>query len=365
MNRCLLRLPVLASMIAACGRSDVRKQPDELTPESSRPPVEIDGAGAAAPSSLYSKWSLDYQNAHPSSEIHYRAIGSREGIRQILDRAVDFGATDMPMTEADLSEASEKLVQLPITVGAVAVVYNLPIIPPLRQLKLSREVLAAIYLGEIKTWNDPRIAALNPGPKLPGAGINVAYRSDGGGTTAVFTQYLWHISNEWREKVGTSKSVRFPVGVGAEGNEGITARVRNNPGTLGYVELGYAKRMGLTAAALQNRAGRFIEPSVDSITATAASNTATASDLLRMSLVNASGEMAYPICAFSYVLVYEEQPSITKGRSLAHALWWAVHEGQNVGAAVDYGPLPQQVVAKVERELKGLRSKGQPLLSGS
>jgi len=247
-----------------------------------------------------------------------------------------------------------------MTLGAVAVTYN---IPGVSSFKFTPEVLSQVFLGEIKTWNDKRLAKLNTEATLPNKPITVVYRSDGSGTTAIFTEYLSKISASWKEKVGSGKSVKFPAGLGAKGNEGVAGQIRTNPGSIGYVELAYAKQTGLTYASIKNSSGAFIEPGLEAITSAAASAASSIPDDFRFSIVDSAGPNAYPISAFTYILVYQDQPDLTKGKALAGFLWWAIHEGQAFGPPLHYAPLPAELVTKVENKLRTLRSKGEALLN--
>ena len=323
--------------------------------------IELQGAGATFPFPLYSKWMAEYQKANENVRINYQSIGSGGGIRQITERTVDFGASDAPMKDEELAKAPGKLIHIPTTLGAVVIAYNLTGVPG---LKLSPEVISGIFLGEITKWNDAKIKKLNEGVKLPGDAIAVAYRSDGSGTTAVFTEYLAKVSPKWKDKVGAGKSVKFPVGMGAKGNEGVAGQLKITPGTVGYIELAYAKQTGLSFASVKNASGQFIEPGAAGTSAAAAGAVASMPDDMRVSIVDAPGETAYPISSFTYILVYEEQPDATKGKALAQFLWWAVHEGQAFGTALHYAPLPAEVVSKVEVKLKALKAGGQVLLAG-
>ncbi len=263
--------------------------------------IDLQGAGATFPYPLYSKWVAEYQKIDPRVRINYQSIGSGGGIKQISERTVDFGASDAPMKDDELAKAPATLVHIPTTLGAVVVAYDLD---GVTKLNLDADTLAGVFLGDVKTWNDPKIVALNPGVKLPGDAITVAYRSDGSGTTAVFTDYLAAVSPAWKDKVGAGKSVKFPVGLGAKGNEGVAGSIKTTPGTLGYVELAFAKQTNLSFAALKNQAGKVVDASIDSVSAAAAN--ANIPDDFRTSIVNASGDGAYPISAFTYILVYED-----------------------------------------------------------
>jgi phosphate transport system substrate-binding protein len=323
--------------------------------------IDLQGAGATFPFPLYSKWVSEYQKVDPRVRINYQSIGSGGGIRQITEKTVDFGASDAPMNAEELAKVPG-IVHVPTTLGAVVVAYNLP---GVTALELSADTVAGIFLGEIKSWDDKKLKALNPNAKLPKQPIAIAYRSDGSGTTAVFTQYLAQVSPTWKDKVGAGKSVKFPSGMGAKGNEGVSGQLKTTPGSIGYVELAYAKQTNLTYASLRNHAGKVVEPSLAAIAAAAASVSANMPDDLRVSIVDAPGPEAYPISAFTYVLVYQDQADATKGKALAQFLWWAVHEGQSLGGPLHYGALPAEVVSRVEAKLRGLRAAGQPLLPSS
>jgi phosphate transport system substrate-binding protein len=321
--------------------------------------IGLQGAGATFPYPLYSKWVAEYQRVDSRVRINYQSIGSGGGIRQITERTVDFGASDAPMTDAELARAPGKLLHVPTALGAVVVTFNLP---GVSSLKLTPELLAAIFLGDIKTWNDPRLADANPGVALPNQPITVAHRSDGSGTTAVFTDYLSKTSPSWKEKVGAGKSVKFPVGLGAKGNEGVAGQVKTTPGSVGYVELAYARQTGLPAMSIRNRSGQFVEPSLEGITAAAAGVASSMPEDLRLSIVDAPGEASYPISAFTYVLVYDQQSDPAKGKALLQFLWWAAHDGQKFGPPLHYAPLPAPVVRAVEAKLRSVRAAGQPVL---
>jgi phosphate transport system substrate-binding protein len=316
----------------------------------------INGAGATFPYPLYSKWFAEYGRLHPELRFNYQSIGSGGGVKMFTSRTVDFGATDVPMTEEELRKAPDA-VHVPVTLGAVAVVYN----GPPDGLKLTPDVLADIYLGKITRWNDARIAALNPGAVLPSGTIKVVHRSDGSGTTAVFTEYLAKVSPAWKQQVGAAKSVKWPLGLGGKGNEGVSGTVKATPGSIGYVELAYAKQNDLPMAALKNAAGAFIRPSVASTAAAAAE--VPIPDDARLSLTNAPGREAYPIVSPTYILIRKDQPDRPKGKALVEFLWWAVHEGQAMGEKLDYAPLPRPLAAKVEALLRTITSGERPLIA--
>jgi phosphate transport system substrate-binding protein len=350
----------LSLAVTGCGKSkDKRVTKDDGTQTSSGGTVELTGAGATFPYPLYSKWMHAYHQS-TGKEISYQSIGSGGGIRQIIERTVDFGASDAPMTDDELAKAPGKIVHIPMTIGAVVVAFNLDGID---RLKLSPETVAGIFLGDIEKWNDPAIAAENQGVALPDRSITVAYRSDGSGTTAVFTDYLAAVSPTWKEKVGAGKAVRFPTGMGAKGNEGVSQQIKSTPGTIGYIELAYAIQTKQSFAALKNKAGTFVEPSLESISAAAGAAAADMPEDYRVSIVDAPGEDAYPISAFTYILVYEDMGSATKGKALAEFLWWAVHDGQEMGPPLHYAKLPPALVTRVEATLRSLKAGGAPSLA--
>jgi phosphate transport system substrate-binding protein len=314
----------------------------------------VTGAGATFPFPLYSKWFSDYNKLRPELRFNYQSIGSGGGIKQISERTVDFGASDAPMTDEELAKA-QGIQHVPTVLGAVVVTYHAPI----EGLKLTPETLAGIFLGAITKWNDPKLAQDNPGVKLPDTAVAVVHRSDGSGTTSIFTDYLAKVSPEWKSKVGAGKSVKWPVGLGAKGNEGVTGVVKSTPGAVGYVELAYAHQNQLAMASLRNRDGVFMAPSLESSSAAAAGVEMPAD--YRVSITDAKGKDAYPLASFTYLLVYKDQADPKKGEAMLRFLWWAVHEGQATAASLDYAPLPKAVVAKVEKTLGSLTVQGKPV----
>ncbi len=362
-RRFLLVLWVLSAILALFG-CDKKAQPAPEPGVASAPPapenIALTGAGATFPFPLYSKWMAQYHTLHPTVQINYQSIGSGGGIRQITARTVDFGATDSPMTDDENQKAPAKLYHIPTTLGAVAVTYNLEGLAS--PLKIAGDVLADIYLGKITKWNDKRIASENTGTKLPANDIAVVYRSDGSGTTAVFTDYLVKVSPEFKDKVGQGKSVKWPKGLGAKGNEGVTGQVKTTPNTIGYVELAYAAQNKLPLVQLKNKAGQFVEPSIAAVSAAAAG--VDLPDTLAASITNAEGADAYPISSYTYLLVYADLKDQKKGPALAEFLWWAIHDGQKSSDALNYAPLPPPVVAKVEARLKQLKVGDKDALVG-
>jgi phosphate transport system substrate-binding protein len=321
-------------------------------------PISLNGAGATFPYPLYSKWIAEYNKQFPNIQINYQSIGSGGGIRQIIAGTVDFGATDAPMKADEAKQAPGKLLHIPTTIGAVVLCYNLPEVT--ERLKLTSEVLADIYLGKIKKWNDPKIAADNAAAKLPAKEIAVVYRTDGSGTTNVFTDYLSAVSAEWKDKVGVGKSVKWPVGLGAKGNEGVTGQLKTTPYTIGYTERAYATQNKLPMAELKNKAGKFVAPTTPAMSAAAEGVEMPAE--LYVSLVNSSAEGAYPIAGYTYLLVYADAKDAAKGEAIAKYLWWALHDGQKFAETLDYAPLPAKVVTLVEARLKELSAGGKKLL---
>ncbi len=320
----------------------------------------MNGAGATFPYPLYSKWFDEYAKVDASARFNYQSIGSGGGIRQILARTVDFGASDGPMTDEQLKQARGEILHIPTVMGAVVATYNLPGNPKLR---FTPDVLADIFLGTITRWNDPRLMAVNPGVPLPSQPIVVVHRSDGSGTTYIWADYLAKVSKEWEQKVGRGTSVNWPAGLGGKGNEGVTGQVKNTPGALGYVELAYAIKNHFPVAAVRNQAGRFVEPSIESTSAAAAAAAKNMPSDFRVSLTNPPGDDAYPVAGFTWLLVYKEQADEAKGKALVRFLWWAVHEGQKYAPDLLYAPLPAPVVRMVEAKIRQITYGGKPLLA--
>ena len=320
----------------------------------------MNGAGATFPYPIYSKWFDEYARVDPSVRFNYQSIGSGGGIRQISEQTVDFGASDGPMTDEQLAKAPRPLLHIPTVLGAVVATYNLPGDPKLR---FTPELLADIFLGKITSWNDPKIATVNPGVTLPRTPILVVHRSDGSGTTYIWVDYLSKVSKEWETKVGRGTSVKWPVGLGGKGNEGVAGQVKNTPGAIGYVELAYATKNRLPAAPVRNAAGKFVEPTIASTTAAAAAAASHMPADFRVSLTNSPGDDAYPIASFTWLLVYKDQSDETKGKALVKFLWWSSHEGQKYAADLLYAPLPAQVVKQIEAALSQITFKGKPLLA--
>ena len=320
----------------------------------------INGAGATFPYPIYSKWFDEYARVDAAARFNYQSIGSGGGIRQITARTVDFGASDGPMTDGQLKSAPGELFHIPTVLGAVVATYNLPGNPKLR---FTPEVLADIFLGKITKWSDPRVKEANPGANLPDQPLIVVHRSDGSGTTYIWVDYLSKVSPEWEKNVGRGTSVKWPVGLGGKGNEGVAGQAKSTPGTLGYVELAYAIKNNLPAPAIRNQAGRFIEPTIKSTTAAAVGAAATMPADFRVSLTNAPGDDVYPVASFTWLLVYREQPNEVKGKAIANFLWWAIHDGQKYATDLLYAPLPAPVVKQIEAKLRQVVYQGRPLLA--
>jgi len=321
--------------------------------------VRLSGGGATFPYPLYSKWIEEYKKVEPGVVVDYQSIGSGGGIKGITERTFDFAGSDAPMSDEELSKVQGELVHIPAVLGAVVVTYNLP---GISSLKLDGEIIADIFLGKIKKWNDPRLQELNPGVSLPDKDIAVVHRSDGSGTTYVFTDYLSAVSEAWRNGPGKGKSIEWPAGIGAKGNEGVAGQVSQIEGAVGYVELAYAVKNNLPYAWVKNKEGKFVEPTIASVTAAAAGAADSMPEDMRVSIVDPPGPDAYPIASFTYLLVYKEQQDQAKGKALARFLWWAIHDGQKYAEDLLYAPLPENVVQKLETKLKGLTYQGQPLL---
>lgn len=313
----------------------------------------INGAGATFPYPLYSKWFNEYAKVDPSVKFNYQSIGSGGGIKQIKAQTVDFGASDKFLTDDDLKTAPGKLLHIPTVMGAVVVTYNIPGVA--KGLKLNSEDVANIYLGKITMWNDPKIADDNKGVNLPAKPIIVVHRSDGSGTTSIFTDYLTGVNAEWAQKVGMGASVKWPVGLGGKGNEGVAGQVKTTPYTIGYVELAYAFENKLPYAFLKNKAGIFVEPSIQSTSAAAAAAAKQMPADYRISLVNQPGKDAYPVAGFTWLLVYEQQKDALKGKKIVEFLKWSMTKGQKMAAPMLYAPLPANVVKMVEKTIKTIK----------
>jgi phosphate transport system substrate-binding protein len=348
--RALAAIGVVA-LAAGCAREAQGPATGQLT---------LTGAGATFPYPLYSKWFSEYAKVNPQVRINYQSIGSGGGIQQLKAGTVDFGASDAPLSNEELKSMPGPLAHIPTVAGAVVIACNLPGGPD--ELRLTPEIIAGIYLGDIKRWNDHRIAAANPGARLPGLPVAVAHRSDGSGTTYIFTHYLAAVSKAWADRVGAGKSVDWPVGIGGKGNEGVTGVVKQTPGGVGYVELAYAVQNKLASARVRNAAGNFVKPTLATTRAAASGAAEAMKKDVRVSIVNATAADAYPIAGFTYLLVYREQTNRAKGEALVKLLDWAIHDGQQFAEPLLYAPLPPDVVTINEAALRTIRFQGKPLL---
>jgi phosphate transport system substrate-binding protein len=317
--------------------------------------VLINGAGATFPAPLYTKWFSEFNKLHPNLKFNYQAIGSGGGIQQVTNGTVDFGASDAPMTDVQLAKAANT-VHIPTVMGAVVVTFNAP---GVQSLRLTPETLSGIFLGKIAKWNDAALVKDNPGVKLPDQAITVVHRSDGSGTTNIFTDYLAKVSPEWKSGVGTGTSVKWPTGLGAKGNDGVTGQVKQTPGSVGYVELAYANQNKLPVAELKNHDGNFVKPTIESTSAAAAG--VEVPEDFRVSITDAKGKNAYPMASFTYLLIQKDQKDAAKGEAMLRFIDWALHDGQKMAGPLDYAPLPQPVVAKVEAKLKTMTVAGKPV----
>lgn len=309
----------------------------------------INGAGATFPNPIYQKWFSEYHKAHSDIQFNYQSIGSGGGIRQVLAGTVDFGASDGPMSDEQLSQAKTRILHIPTVLGAVVPAYNVPGVSG--DLKFTPQTLAGIFLGKITTWNDPAIAKENAGVNLPNQSIIVIHRSDGSGTTFIFTDYLSKVSSEWANGPGKGTSVKWPVGVGGKGNEGVAGQVRQLQGSIGYIELIYAVQNKIPYGVVKNASGNYVKASLDSVTAAAATAKSMPADF-RVSITNAPGKDAYPISSFTWLLIPEKSKDAGKGKILADFLNWMVDDGQKMTAELTYAPLPESVASKVKGAIK-------------
>jgi phosphate transport system substrate-binding protein len=324
--------------------------------------MQLNGAGATFPYVIYSKWFDEYQKK-TGIQFNYQSIGSGGGIKQVIEGTVDFGATDGPMNDVQLAEAKTKqgtdVLHIPTVLGAVVATYNVDGIGA--GLKLTPDVLADIFLGKITQWNDARIAASNKGVSLPAKPIVVVHRSDGSGTTYIFVDYLSKVSPEWNSSVGVGTSVKWPIGLGGKGNEGVAGQVKQIDGSIGYVELAYAVKNGLSFATLKNKAGNFIVPSLESVTAAAMSEAKKLPEDLRVSITDAAGKDSYPISGFTWLLIYKDQKNADKAKAMVNFLKWAFTEGEKFAPALYYAPLPKAVIALNQKKIASIRFDGKPV----
>lgn len=346
MNRVLCFIIVL-SILLVLGNKGLTKQ------------TELIGAGATFPYPLYSKM-FDVYNKGYGVEVNYQAIGSGGGIRQLINKTVDFGGSDAIVSDQDMKEAAAPILHIPTSAGAVVVTYNLTGEP---ELKFTPDMIADIFLGKIRKWNDPRISALNPGMKLPDMAVTVVHRSDGSGTTFIFSDYVSKVSSEWKEKVGKGTSLNWPTGLGGKGNPGVAGLVKQTPGSIGYVELIYALQNKMPYGTVKNKNGRFVTPTIASTSLAADINLP---DDMRVSLTDTDASGGYPISGFTWILVYKEQNyadrSEEKAKELVKLLWWMTHEGQKHAEPLHYAPLSKRAVEKAEKLIRSISYKEKPLM---
>ncbi len=320
--------------------------------------VKLNGAGATFPNIIYQDWMLSYNKAHPDVQLNYQSIGSGGGIRQFSEGTVDFGGSDAPMSDSAIAAIQGNVFHIPTVLGAIVITYNLPGVT--QQLKFTPEAIADIFLGKITKWNDARLASANPGVSLPATDVVVVHRSDGSGTSFGFTDYLSKVSPEWAQKVGKGTSVNWPVGLGGKGNEGVAATVNQTPGGIGYVELGYATSNKMAFGQVRNRAGKFVSPTLEAVTAAAAGalEKLGPSTDFRVSLTNPDGADAYPIATMTWLLLHKTYPDAAKAKALVQFVWWAETEGQSRASSLGYAPLPKQLRPWIETRLKSITADG-------
>jgi phosphate transport system substrate-binding protein len=358
-----LVLATLALVVAACGGAQPPQSSGPAAacfPVTGRCPDEatsLNAGGATFPAVIYTKW-IDEYNRLTGVQVNYQSIGSGGGIKGITDRTFDFAASDAPMTDKQLADAKSPILHVPTVLGAVVPTYNLPGVSG--TVRLTSDTLAGIFLGEIRKWNDPKLAAANPGTTLPDKDIVIVHRSDGSGTTFVFTDYLSKVSPAWKAKVGAGTSVEWPVGVGGKGNEGVAAAVKSTPYAIGYVELIYALQQKLGAVRMQNASGAFVDATLDSVSKAAVG--VTLPDDLRVSITNSPNPEAWPISSFTYLLIYRDSADHAKALAIARFAWWGTHDGQQYAKDLGYAPLPTDVQPRVEAKIRSIAASGEPVL---
>ncbi|MGZ4810148.1 MAG: phosphate ABC transporter substrate-binding protein PstS [Thermoanaerobaculia bacterium] len=344
----VLRLTLLAILIAGCAKQEATTGTATTgtasTNTASSGSLVINGAGATFPYPIYSKWFSEYEQKHPNAKINYQSIGSGGGIKQLSAGTVFFGASDGPMTDEQLKAAPGPIMHFPTVLGGVVPVYNIPGVSA--QLKFTGDALAGIYLGKITKWNDAALTKANPGINLPATDIAVAHRSDGSGTTYIFVDYLSKVSAEFKQKVGVSTSVNWPVGVGAKGNEGVSGIVKQTPGAIGYVELIYALQNKISYGSVQNKSGAFVTASLESVTSAATGAAASMPEDFRVSITNADGAGSYPISSFTWMLLYQNPSDKQRSAAMVDFMKWALTDGQAFAPSLGYAPLPKPVIDK-------------------
>ncbi len=352
-------LLALSLLLVACGQAGTQDAATNALGTPCPSTSALQGSGSTFDAPLFSTMFAAYAHVPCGLAVSYMADGSGAGLNDLLEQNVDFAATDMPLTDGALTRSQHgPILHIPVTLGTEAIVYH--VIGVSSQIRLTGPVLADIFLGHITTWNDPAIAQLNPGVALPPLSITVIHRSDGSGTTGIFTHYLAQVSPTWKKQVGAGYTVNWPVGIGFRGNGGVADEVQNITGSIAYVELSYALRLQLPYAVVQNAAGQYVAPSIQGAQAAAASVVSVPADL-RFYIVNAPGSDAYPISGYSYVIVYQQQDDTAKGQALSNLLWWMIHDGQSFANGLYYAPLPASVVTLNEATLNSITYNGQPV----
>ena len=343
--------PILAVSLSltACGGAETGS--DSAEGGGGGKSVSLTGAGASFPAPLYQRWFSEYNKENPNIKVSYQSVGSGAGVEQFTQGTVDFGASDVAMKDEEMAAVERGVALLPMTAGSIVLAYNLPEVP---ELRLSRQAYVDILLGKITKWNDPAIAELNPDAQLPDSNITVVYRSDGSGTTGVFTKHLSAISPEWTEQVGEGKTVEWPTGLGAKGNEGVTAQILQTEGSVGYIEYGYAKQQEIPTATLENKAGQYVAPSSES--AANALGAATLPENLRAFVTDPEGEESYPIVTYTWLLAYENYNDADKLQALKDVVNWSLTDGQAYAEELGYIPLPGNVVEKVQGKLDTIQA---------
>lgn len=354
----IVAIALSAGLAAACSGEPFGRKSGSSAPGGN---ISLQGSGASFPKPIYEKWVNEYGTLNPTIKIDYQAIGSGGGQRAILNNTADFGASDDPMNDEDLAKAESELLHIPTVLGAVVITYNLESLE--KPLKLTPQIIASIYMGDIEKWNDPKITSENPGAKLPDSKISPVRRTDSSGTTAVFTDFLARTVPAFKEKIGASKQPNWDSGVGVagKGNDGVTAQVKSNPNSIGYIEIAFAKANNLPTAHIKNKAGNFVEASIENVSAAAAGSVADMPGDMRTQITNAGGENSYPISSYTYILVYKNQKDAVKGKALVDFLWWATHDGEKFTKDLHYAPLPEEVVKKVEIQLNSISANGKAM----
>lgn len=351
-----------ATQAAATSSAGAQASAAAYTPKKVSGSVTLQGAGATFPAPIYTKMFEEYTKFDSNVKTNYQAVGSSGGIKNFTEKTVDFGASDAFLTDKQYEDmgGKDKVIMIPTVLGSIVLTYNLPGVNG--EVKLSPETLAGIYLGEIKKWTDPKVKADNGTMSLPDADIVVVRRSDGSGTTNGFTSYLSMVSQSWKDKVGAGTSVQWPVGVGGQGNDGVTGQVKQVPGAIGYVELSYATLNKLPVISMKNKNGKFVKPTLESTAAAAADLSAVTEDL-NLNLLNTAGDAAYPIVSATWLILSKNYDNDLKGQAIVNMVWWMTHDGQRFAGEIGYAPLPRELLPKVEARLKLLQAAGKPVIS--